>query len=151
MVALTDYINNQGTSPLVGPRPLGDSYFVEMAEPFSHELTTVFINAAAEFEMAVRLGIYQANLGPQFETPAEVELARRNGADLVGMSTVPESIAARALGARTLGLGLVTNMAASNEGKTISHDDVTAIAAARSSSIMRALHLCLAEDGMAAS
>ena len=139
VVAFTDYINNLGTSPLVGARPLGESYFVEMGEPFSNAMVSGFVNAAAEEELDVRLGVYQANLGPQFETPAEVEMARGNGADLVGMSTVPETIAARALGAEVMGVGLVTNMAASNDGRVISHADVTAISASRSSVIMKSL------------
>jgi inosine/guanosine/xanthosine phosphorylase family protein len=139
VVAFTDYINNQGTSPLVGPLPLGESYFVEMGEPFSNAMISEFVNAAADQDLDVRLGVYQANLGPQFETPAEVDMARKNGADLVGMSTVPETIAARALGAEVMGLGLVTNMGTSNDGGVISHADVTEISAGRSSIIMKSL------------
>lgn len=145
VVALTDFINNLGTSPLVGPRPLGESYFVEMHEPFSHSMISGFLNTAAAEGVTVRLGVYQANLGPQFETPAEVEVARRNGADLVGMSTVPETIAARALGTSVLGLGLVTNQATTNAGKAVSHAEVTEVSQARSPVIMRALNRWICE------
>ncbi len=145
LVAFTDYINNQGASPLVGSRPFGESYFVEMGEPFSNAMISGFINAAAEQELDVRLGVYQANLGPQHETPAEVEMARRNGADLVGMSTVPETIAARALGAEVMGVGLVTNMATSNDGRQIRHADVTEMSARRSSVIMKSLNRWMRE------
>lgn len=140
VVALIDFINNLGTSPLVGPEPLGDSYFLPMNEAYSQAMVSEFINCVPIGELQVRLGIYQANVGPQYETPAEIDVARRNGADLVGMSTVPETIAARALGADVLGLAVVTNFAASKSAKKPEHAEVADVASQSSPYIMRALN-----------
>lgn len=140
MVA-TDYINCLGASPLLGAHPLGDTYFVDVTEAFSQSLISSFINTASEHGLFPRLGVYQANLGPQYETPAEVDVARRNGANAVGMSMVPETIAARALGCRVLGLALVTNWAARRSDAPLTHAEVVRTAeaiTARLSPVLRA-------------
>lgn len=144
LIALTDYINNLGASPLAGPEPLGDSYFQAMSEAFSQQLISDFINSSAGSGLLIRLGVYQANLGPQYETPSETHAAVRNGADLVGMSTVLETIAANALGARVLGLALVTNFAASNSHRIPAHAEVTQVGRDAAPGIMRALNRYLA-------
>ncbi|MDT8390690.1 MAG: purine-nucleoside phosphorylase [Lentisphaeria bacterium] len=143
LIALTDFINNLGTSPLTGPEPLGESYFLPMNEAYSQRLISAFINCAPKNELYVRLGVYQANIGPQYETPAEVNAARANGADLVGMSTVLETIAARALGMEVLGLSVVTNFAAANSLKAPSHREVKTVANQASPALMRALNTFL--------
>ena len=140
VVALTDYINNLGTSPLVGAEPLGDSYFLAMNEAYAQGLVSEFINCVPVGELHTRLGVYQANLGPQYETPAEIEAAMRNGADLVGMSMVPATIAARALGAQVLGLAVVTNVAASKSRKAPTHEEVTQVAGDISPVLMHTLN-----------
>jgi len=145
-MAVTDFINNLGTSPLVGPGPLGDAYFQEMNEAFSQELICDFVNTAAAVGLTPRLGVYQANLGPQYETPAEVEVARRNGADALGMSLVPVTIAATALGCRTLGLALITNQAASHGETPPAHQDVAEAGRLASPLIMCALNRWLAGE-----
>ncbi len=84
---------------------------------------------AAETGTELKEGVYAWFTGPSYETPAEVEMARRMGADLVGMSTVPEAIAARHMGATVLAISLVTNLAAGITDAPLSHDEVTAAGA----------------------
>jgi purine-nucleoside phosphorylase len=138
-MAVTDFINNLGTSPLVGNQDLGTTPFPDMQEAFSQVALSQFINLTADTGMVPRLGTYQANLGPQFETPTEVEAARRNGADAVGMSLVLETIAARAMGADVIAIAVITNAAASVRGHRISHEDVAEVAAFAS----RTLHAAI--------
>ncbi len=148
VMVVTDYINNLGASPLAGNQSLaGDRPFPEMRTAFSLELGAQFTNAAAECGICARLGVYQANLGPQFETPAEVIAARRNGADVVGMSLVPETIIARAMGAEVLGIALVANKAAAHTARPPDHEDSLEAGRYRSPAIMRALNLCLRGNG----
>ena len=102
MALVADHINLTGRSPVVGPR------FVDLTDAYSPELRAV----AREVDPSLPEAVYAALPGPQFETPAEARMLRTLGADLVGMSTVLETIAARELGARVLALSLVTNLAA---------------------------------------
>ena len=97
--------------------------------------------------MRLPSGVYAYGLGPQYETPAEVRMLRILGADLVGMSTVPEAIAARHLGARVLGISCVTNLAAGISPVPLSHDEVTATATRVRSVFIRLLDEILAEIG----
>jgi purine-nucleoside phosphorylase len=113
-VLISDHLNLTGRSPLVGPQ------FVDMVDAYSPRLRAL----AREIDPGLREGIYAGLLGPQYETPAEIRMLRTMGADLVGMSTVHETIAARAAGLDVLGLSLVTNMAAGITGRPISHDEV---------------------------
>ncbi len=145
IVAITDCINQLGCSPLVGAAPLGRHYFQPLNEAFSQAMISSFINFRLPGEPVVRLGVYQANLGPQYETPAEVEVARRNGADLVGMSIVLEAIAAAALECQVLALAAITNHAASHGGRPPGHGEVAETAADLSPGLMRALHRFLAD------
>lgn len=126
LVLISDQINLTGDSPLVGwPGPEGGTPFVPMRDAYDPELRAVAIQAALEAGVdLVPEGVYAGLLGPAFETPAEVSYLRSIGADMVGMSTVPEVIAARALGMRVLGISLVTNAAA---GAGLAHDEVLEI------------------------
>jgi len=142
-VLLTDHISCLGTSPLVGNQGLGRTPFPEMQTTYSQELNAEFINATAEVGLVPRLGVYQANLGPQFETPAEVEIARRNGADVLGMSVVLEAIAAHAMGARVSAIALITNKAAGYTDRPPCHEDVLEAARFCSRSIIRAFRVYL--------
>ena len=126
LVILGDHINLMGTNPLrgenddrVGPR------FPDMTEAYDKELRALAARAAAEIHLVPREGVYAGLPGPTYETPAEVRMVRALGADLVGMSTVPEVIAARHMGARVLGLSCVTNLAAGLTGEKLSHEEVT--------------------------
>lgn len=123
IVLLSDQINLTGQNPLVGwPGPEGGTPFVPMRDAFDPGLRQLAVLAAVESGVAIESeGVYCGLLGPTYETPAEVEMLRRIGADVVGMSTVHEVIAARALGMRVLGFSLVTNAAA---GVGLSHEEV---------------------------
>ena len=113
LVVLSDHINLQGSSPLVGRNDdeLGPR-FPDLTVAYDIELRAAAHAAAARLGIELGEGVYAAWLGPAFETPAEIRMMRALGADLVGMSTVPEVLAARHMGIRCLGLSCVTNMAA---------------------------------------
>lgn len=113
-VLISDHLNLTGRSPLVGPR------FVDMVDAYAPRLRAV----AREIDPSLADGVYACLPGPQYETPAEIRMLRVLGADLVGMSTVHETIAARAAGAQVLGVSLVTNLAAGTTGEPLHHDEV---------------------------
>ncbi|MCE5203442.1 MAG: purine-nucleoside phosphorylase [Coriobacteriales bacterium] len=122
IVLISDHINLMGTNPLIGwPGPAGGVPFVPMRDAYDPELIALARAVAAERGVALQEGVYAGLLGPSYETAAEVRYLERIGADVVGMSTVPEVIAARALGLRVLGFSLVTNVAA---GAGLSHEEV---------------------------
>ncbi len=124
-VLIADHINLTGQSPLTGPTPPApfDVRFVDMTTAYSSRLRA----AARTVDPSLAEGVYAAFAGPQFETPAEVRMAARLGADLAGMSTVLETIAARHLGAEVLACSLVTNMAAGLEPGGIDHNEVLTV------------------------
>ncbi len=124
-VLIADHINLTGQSPLTGPTPPPpfDARFVDMTTAYSRRLR----QAARSVDPSLAEGVYAAFNGPQFETPAEVRMAARLGADLAGMSTVLETIAARHMGAEVLACSLVTNAAAGLEPGEIHHEDVMAV------------------------
>ena len=125
IVAISDHVNLQGTSALVGPNDdaLGPR-FPDMSEAYDPELRARAREVAAGLGFELAEGVYGAWLGPQFETPAEIRFMRAIGADLAGMSTVQEVIAARHLGIRCLGLSVVTNMAAGVLPDKVDHEVV---------------------------
>jgi purine-nucleoside phosphorylase len=124
-VLISDHLNLTGRSPLVGPQ------FVDLTDAYAPRLRELARNAEPE----LLEGVYAGLPGPHYETPAEIRMLRVLGADLVGMSTVHETIAARAGGAEVLGISLVTNLAAGITGAPLSHDDVVAAGAASASRI----------------
>ena len=113
-VLVSDHINMTGRSPLVGPR------FVDLTDLYSARLRALARQARPELAE----GVYAGMPGPQYETPAEIRMLQVVGADLVGMSTVHEAVAARAEGAEVLAISLVTNLAAGLGGETLDHADV---------------------------
>jgi len=122
VVALSDHLNLTGRSSLWGPSP-PDPYpirFTDLTDAYSPELRAI----ARSVDPDLAEGVYAGLHGPHYETPAEIEMLRGMGADLVGMSTVLETIAARHLGAQVLGLSMVTNAAAGATGEALSHDEV---------------------------
>ncbi|MDZ4064601.1 MAG: purine-nucleoside phosphorylase, partial [Coriobacteriia bacterium] len=122
IVLISDHINLMGTNPLIGwPGPEGGVPFVPMRDAYDPGLRQLARDAAAKEHVALVDGVYAGLLGPSYETSAEVAYLRNTGADVVGMSTVPEVICARALGLSVLGFSLVTNVAA---GKGLSHEEV---------------------------
>ena len=136
LVLISDHVNLQGTSPLVGPNDddLGPR-FPDMSDAYDPELRRLAREAAARIGLELSEGIYAAWLGPQFETPAEVRFMRAIGGDLAGMSTVPEVIAARHLGIRCLGVSVVTNMAAGVLPEKIDHSAVLEVGARAAGSL----------------
>jgi purine-nucleoside phosphorylase len=123
-VLLSDHVNLTGQSPLSGlppPEPY-QVRFVDMTSAYSPQLRAL----AREVDPSLVEGVYAAFPGPQYETPAEVRMARTLGADLVGMSTALETIAARHLGAEVLGCSLVTNVAAGLGPGALDHQEVLA-------------------------
>src|SRR5579859_226454 len=131
LVLLADHINSLGFNPLIGqnePR-FGDGArtglrFFDMTEAYSVELRGLAQAAARTEGFALHEGVYLATSGPSFETPAEIRAFRTLGADLVGMSTVPETIVARHMGIRVLGISCVTNLAAGISATQLSHEEV---------------------------
>ncbi len=125
LVLIQDHINLQGANPLVGPHD--ESFgprFPDMSEAYSARLRRIARQVASELGLRVPEGVYAAMLGPSFETPAEIRYLRTIGADLVGMSTVPEVIAANQMGIEVLALSCVTNMAAGLGAGKLSHQEV---------------------------
>ena len=125
LVLISDHINLLGVNPLSGPNDdsLGPR-FPDMSEAYSCEYRRIAQQAASEMGLTLAEGVYAAFSGPSYETPAEIRYLRTIGADLVGMSTVPETIAARHMGMRVLGISCVTNMAAGVVQKELNHADV---------------------------
>lgn len=125
LVLLRDHLNLAARNPLVGPNDerMG-TRFPDMSTTYPEDLREHARRVASEAGVTLKEGVYAWFLGPTFETPAEVQMARRLGADLVGMSTVPEAIAARHMGARVLGISLVTNLAAGISPVPLSHEEV---------------------------
>lgn len=125
LVLIRDHINLQGVNPLVGAND--DRFgvrFPDMTRAYAPEYRTIAQEEAKNLGIKLHEGIYAALLGPSYETPAEIEYLRRIGADLVGMSTVAEVIAARHMSMKVLAISCVTNMAAGILDQPLSHEEV---------------------------
>ena len=124
LMLIADHINLMFRNPLVGPVVEGDQRFPDMSDPYDAELRASARTVARAEGIVLEEGVYAALLGPSFETPAEIRMLERLGADAVGMSTVPEVIVARARGLRCLGFSSVTNVAAGLSAQPLSHVEV---------------------------
>jgi purine-nucleoside phosphorylase len=127
LMIIDDHINLMGTNPLVGSND--DRFgprFPDMSEVYSLRLRKIADEAARTRGVPVSHGVYVAFQGPSYETPAEINFLRKMGADAIGMSTVPEAIAARHMGMEVLGISCITNAAAAVGHHPIVHDDVIA-------------------------
>ncbi|MGC2420728.1 MAG: purine-nucleoside phosphorylase [Candidatus Acidiferrales bacterium] len=124
-VVIRDHINLQGANPLIGENDerFGPR-FPDMTEAYWEPYRGIALAEARRLGIAVHEGVYAAVSGPSYETPAEIGYLRAIGADLVGMSTVPEAIVLRHMGIRVLGISCVTNMAAGISGRAIHHGEV---------------------------
>jgi purine-nucleoside phosphorylase len=122
IVSIRDHINLMGGNPLIGTVK-----FVNLTEAYNSELRKLARETAGRQGMTLRSGIYAAYSGPSYETPAEIGAMRTMGADMVGMSTIPEVIMANSLGMKVLGLSMITNMAAGISPEPPSHQDVIKI------------------------
>jgi purine-nucleoside phosphorylase len=125
LMIIDDHINLLGSNPLVGPNDerFGPR-FPDMSEVYSRRLRQIADDVARENGIAVTHGVYLATSGPSYETPAEIRFFRTIGADAVGMSTVPEAIAARHMGLEVLGISCITNMAAGVLPGSLDHNEV---------------------------
>jgi len=125
LALISDHINLSGRNPVAGlnDERLGPRFF-DMSEAYSERLRRMAHEAAREMNFRLDEGVYLSVLGPSFETPAEIRAFRTMGADLVGMSTVQETIAARQMGIEVMGLSCVTNMAAGIQKEPLSHEEV---------------------------
>ena len=127
LVRITDHLNLTGQNPLTGLNDdaLGPR-FPDMSEPYDLRLGALLEEAAAEVGVTLRAGVYAGLAGPSYETPAEIRMLRTLGADLVGMSTVHEVIAAHHQGVRVAGISVVTNAAAGLSESRLTHEEVQA-------------------------
>jgi purine-nucleoside phosphorylase len=125
LMVMSDHINLMGSNPMIGPNEdeLGPRFF-DMSEAYDPHLREIAEKACWKAGVTVRKGVYLALSGPSYETPAEIRMLRTLGADAVGMSTVPEAIAARHMGIRVLGISCITNMAAGVSKKPLDHREV---------------------------
>lgn len=129
LMLMADHLNLMARNPLVGPVLPGETRFPDMSEPYDVAFRRIAAAVALELKIPLEEGVYAAMLGPSYETPAEIRMLARMGADAVGMSTVPEVIVARALGLRVLGVSCITNLAAGLGGAPLSHDEVMQVGA----------------------
>ena len=130
LVVLTDHINLQGTNPLIGPND--ERYglrFFDMSRAYHPPFREIAMREGLKLGIKMHEGIYLAVSGPSYETPAEIRAFRTLGADVVGMSTVPEVIVAHHMGMKILAISCVTNLAAGRSPKPLIHDEVLEVGA----------------------
>jgi purine-nucleoside phosphorylase len=129
LIYIKDHINMTGRNPLIGPNieELGPR-FPDMTQTYNSHLHKKVLAAAKSIDIEIKGGIYCGLLGPTYETPAEIRMLRGLGGDIVGMSTVPEAIAANHMGMDIAGIACVTNMAAGMGDEELKHEDVKEVA-----------------------
>jgi purine-nucleoside phosphorylase len=144
LVLMSDHINLQGVNPLVGPNDdsLGPR-FPDMTEVYSKRLRAIALAAGQSLGIPLHEGVYAALLGPTYETPAEIRYLRNIGADLVGMSTVLEAIAARHMGLEILAISCVTNLAAGLGESKLDHKEVLEVGRSSSAAFLQLLEVIL--------
>lgn len=138
LMLISDHINFSGSHPLFGPND--DSFgprFPDLTNVYDRDLRAKVRAAAEEIGVKLQEGVYMMFSGPSFESPAEIVFSRTAGASAVGMSTVPEAIAASHCGMQTIGISLITNMAAGILGHPLTHEEVQDTAAAASERFTR--------------
>jgi len=141
LVVISDHLNLAGANPLMGTNDerLG-TRFPDLTDLYSQDLREVVRSVGDEVDVNLQEGVYAWFSGPSYETPAEVAMVGIMGGDLVGMSTAPEAIAIRHMGARVLGISLCTNLAAGISPTPLSHEDVKEVAALAKDEFTRLLH-----------
>ena len=128
LMLIDDHINLMFRNPLIGAVEPGESRFPDMSAPYDRELQALAREVALAAGIPLQQGVYAGLLGPAYETPAEVRMLERIGADATGMSTVPEVIVARALEMRVLGISCITNLACGLTPTPLSHEEVLLVA-----------------------
>lgn len=148
LMLLTDQIASFVPSPLIGENldALG-SRFPDMSEIYQKELRRVILQQAEKLHIPMKQGIYLQFTGPAYETPAEVRMAERLGADACGMSTACEAVAANHMGMRVCGISCITNMACGITDKPLSHTEVQEVADRIAGQFRMLVHNCVAEFG----
>lgn len=140
LVLITDHINFMGDNPLIGDRTQGQSItFTNMKNVYDRDLIRIVLSCAKALKIKLQQGVYIGVTGPSYETPAEIEMTRRMGGDLVGMSVVPESIVGKQLGLKILGISCVTNMATGTSKEPMNHQSVLRIAERAKAKLSRLL------------
>ncbi|MDZ7632323.1 MAG: purine-nucleoside phosphorylase [Gemmatimonadaceae bacterium] len=124
LMRIEDHINLMNRHPLAGPSQSGEPRFPDLSAPYDRELGQRLDATARAMGLRLDVGVYCGLLGPTYETPSEVRMLEKLGADAVGMSTVPEVITARALGMRCVGVSLITNAAAGYTAALLNHAEV---------------------------
>lgn len=124
IMLVDDHLNFQGRSPLVGPPPEQGAFFPDMSNAYDVGLRGRAVEHAMGLGIPLRRGVYAAMLGPAYETPAEIRMLRRLGADAVGMSTVPEVLALARLGAPVVAFSLISNLGAGLSPTPLHHAEV---------------------------
>lgn len=137
LMLIEDHINLMGRSPLTGPVLASETRFPDMSHAYDARLRQLAERVASEHSLQLVHGVYAAVLGPSYETPAEIRMLERLGADAIGMSTVPEVIVARARNVPVLGISLITNLAAGLSSNPLSHEEVVAAGAEASERFAR--------------
>ena len=127
LMLIADHINLMSRNPLSGPVEQGEERFPDMSDPYDRALRALARDVALQANIPLEEGVYAGMLGPSYETPAEIRMLQRLGADAVGMSTVPEVVVARARGLSCLGFSMISNMAAGLSSEKLSHEDVLAV------------------------
>ncbi|MEG1525158.1 MAG: purine-nucleoside phosphorylase [Clostridia bacterium] len=146
LMLLSDHINYSGSNPLIGPND--DDFgtrFPDQTNVYDRDLRAKLKTLAVEKNIALREGVYMMFSGPTFESPAEIRMARIVGANAVGMSTVPEAIIAAHCGMKTIGVSLITNMAAGILDQPLSHEEVQTTAAIASKRFTSLVNLIISE------
>ncbi|MGI9490092.1 MAG: purine-nucleoside phosphorylase [Geminicoccaceae bacterium] len=143
LVLIEDHINMLGQNPLMGANVA--QRFIDMSEAYSVRCREMVHAVAVREDIPIETGVYLATPGPSFETPAEIRAFKALGADLVGMSTVPEVIAARHAGLEVIGFSIVTNLAAGMSGNALSHDETLSEAGAAGTKLERLLRALFKE------
>ena len=148
LMLICDHINFMGTNPLIGPNQdeLGPR-FSDMSYAYTPALRTLAKKAAAEQKIPLREGVYLACTGPSYETPAEICAFRTLGADAVGMSTVPEVIAAAHCGIKVLAFSLITNMAAGVLDQPLTEEEVLEVGARKGRELQSVIMRVISELG----
>jgi purine-nucleoside phosphorylase len=126
LMLIADHVNLTWRNPLTGPVEPGEERFPDMSDPYDRELRALAREVARETKVPLEEGVYAGLLGPSYETPAEIRMLQRLGADAVGMSTVLEVVVARARATSSLGFSMITNIAAGLSSMKVSHEEVLA-------------------------
>ncbi len=137
LMLIADHVNLMFRNPLIGAVEPGDIRFPDMSRPYSPRLAAKVEEAARAEGIALQSGVYAGLLGPNYETPAEIRMLDRIGADAVGMSTVPEVIVAAAIGVEVAGISLITNPAAGISATPLNHAEVVEVGAKASAAFCR--------------